>query len=179
MKTLKIILSILLLIVVIALITALFVKKDYTVVRVVTINKPKTEVFNYLKYLKNQEQYSPWSKMDPNMKQSYKGTDATIGFTSIWEGDDNTVGSGEQEITKITEGEKIELELRFIKPFASTCQAFFSTDSLAQNETKVTWGMAGTSPYPTNLMNLFMNMDEMVGTEFKKGLDDMKEILEK
>lgn len=39
-------------------IVGLFVKKEYGVEREIIINKPKAEVFNYIKYLKNQDNYS-------------------------------------------------------------------------------------------------------------------------
>jgi len=55
------------------LFAALFVKKEYTVEREITINKPKVEVFAYIKQLKNQEHYNKWVMIDPNMKKTYRG----------------------------------------------------------------------------------------------------------
>src|SRR5690606_7302599 len=103
MKIVKKILIVLAIIIAIPLIIALFVKKDYAVQREVTIDKPKQEVFDYIKYLKNQDNYSKWNKIDPEMKKSYKGTDGTVGFISRWESNKKEVGWGEQEIKKITE----------------------------------------------------------------------------
>jgi hypothetical protein len=120
MKILKRILLVLAVIIGIALITALFVKKDYEVTRNITINKPKQELFDYLKYLKNMDNYSRWAKMDPDMKKTYTGTDGTVGFISAWDSDKDSVGKGEQEIKKITEGERIDMEVRFKVPFEST-----------------------------------------------------------
>jgi hypothetical protein len=37
---------------------ALFIKKDYAVEREIVIDKTKAEVFNYVKYLKNQNDFS-------------------------------------------------------------------------------------------------------------------------
>jgi hypothetical protein len=99
------------------LIIAAFVKRKYSVVLEISINKTKSEVFNYLKFLKNQDNFSKWATMDPNMKQEYRGTDGTVGFVSAWESEDRNVGKGEQEIRKIVDGERIDFELRFIKPF--------------------------------------------------------------
>src|SRR6476660_1660388 len=100
MRILKKILVILIILVIVLLIMALFIDKDYAIVREVTINKPKTEVYNYVKYLKNQNEYSKWARMDPDMKKDFRGTDATVGFVSAWEGNKD-VGKGEQEIKKI------------------------------------------------------------------------------
>ncbi|MFC0181067.1 SRPBCC family protein [Pseudarcicella hirudinis] len=112
------------------------------------------------------------------MKKTYSGTDGTVGFISAWEGNDD-VGKGEQEIKKITEGERIDFELRFIKPFEATSPVFMTTQSISDNQTKVTWSMSGNMPYPMNLMLLFMNMEKQIGGDFETGLNNLKGILEK
>lgn len=178
MKTLKKILIGLTVIIVIPLIVALFVKKDYAVQREVTINKPKQEVFDYIKFLKNQDNYSKWNKIDPAMKKSYKGTDGTVGFVARWESDNKNVGWGEQEIKKITPGERIDFELRFIKPFEATESAYMTTGTVNENQTKVTWGFNGHMNYPMNLMLLFMDMEKMIGGDLETGLNNLKSILE-
>ena len=43
------------------------------------VNKPKQQVFDYVKLIKNQEQYSVWVMKDPNIKIVYTGTDGTVG----------------------------------------------------------------------------------------------------
>ena len=162
-----------------ALIVALFVNGEYAVERQVTINKPKQDVFAYVKLLKNQNNYSKWASMDPQMKTSFRGTDGTVGFVSAWESQKDDVGKGEQEIKKITEGERIDYELRFMEPIASTEQAYMITEAVGANQTKVRWGFAGRMKYPMNLMCLFMDMDEMVGPDFEQGLTNLKGIMEK
>jgi uncharacterized membrane protein len=162
-----------------ALATALFLKKKYHVEREVTINKPKSEVFNYLKYLKNQDNFSVWAKMDPNMKSEYKGTDGTVGFISAWESDNKNVGKGEQEIKNIIDGERIDYELRFLKPWKAINPAYITTEEVSINKTKIKWGIHGKMDFPMNLMLLFMNMEKMIGKDFQTGLDNLKNVLEK
>jgi uncharacterized membrane protein len=179
MKILKKILAILAIIIVALLIVALFAKKDYAVEKEVVINKPNQEVFDYIKLLKNQNNYSKWATMDANMKKEFRGTDGTVGFVSSWDSDVKDVGKGEQEIKKITEGKRIDYELRFIKPFESTEQTYMATEALSENQTKVKWGFSGRMNYPMNLMLLFMNMEKMVGDDLQTGLNNLKNILEK
>ncbi len=115
MKIIRKILIAILIIIAIPLIMALFIRKDYRIEREIIINKPKPIVFDYLKYLKNQDYYSTWVMMDPQMKKTFTGTDGTVGF--IYAGDANKkAGKGAQVITNIVEGEKINVEVRFIKP---------------------------------------------------------------
>ncbi len=178
MKIVKIILIVIAAIIAIVLITAAFVKKDYDVEREIIINKPKVEVFEYVKYLRNQENYSPWSLMDPNMKTTYRGTDAQVGFVSAWDSELDSVGAGEQEIKKITPNERIDLELRFIRPFESTEQVRMITTELNDNQTKLVWGFSGRLPYPFNIWHLFMDFDKMLGKDLEQGLQMLKTILE-
>lgn len=178
MKTLKKILIIVAIVMVIPLIVALFVPKDYTVIRSIIIEKPKSEVFEYIKYLKNQNDYSKWASMDPNMKKSFSGTDGTVGFISAWNSEDDNVGAGEQQILKIEEGERIDYELRFIRPFESTQQAYMTTEAMTENRTEVKWGFSGKMNYPMNLMLLLMNFEKMIGDDLQEGLQNLKTIIE-
>ena len=162
----------------IPLILAAFTKKDYAVEREITINKPKQEVFDYLKFLKNQDDFSKWAKMDPAMKKTYSGTDGTVGFVAGWNSDDENVGVGEQEITAIKNGERIDIDLRFIEPFEASDKAYFTTESVGNNQTKVTWGFSGNNKFPVSIMMLFMNMEKAIGGDFEQGLAKLKTTLE-
>jgi hypothetical protein len=166
-------------IIVLLLLVGFFSRKDYSAGREIIINKPKTIVFAYLKLLKNQNKWSVWGSMDPDMRISFTGTDGTEGFISAWESDNKNVGKGEQEILKIVDGERLDYEMRFLKPFKSTSWAYITTTALNDNQTKVYWGFSGKMNYPANLMLVFMNMEKMIGNDFEKGLQKLKTILEK
>jgi hypothetical protein len=165
--------------IVLMLIIAALVKKEYGVVREVRIKKPKSEVFNYLKFLKHQDEFSKWALMDPKMKKEHFGIDGTIGFVSGWDSENKNVGKGEQEIKRISEGKKIDYEIRFIRPFTSVADAYLSTEEIAENETLVKWGFESKMKYPMNLMLLFMDMNKMVGNDLSVGLSNLKALLEK
>ena len=175
MKILKIILIVLAILIAIPLIAAAFMKKEYAIEREITINRPETEVFEYVKHIKNQDKYSVWNMADPNKKQEFKGTDGTVGFVNAWNGNDD-VGEGEQEITKIFEDERIDMELRFKRPMENTFNAYMVTEPVEANKTKVKWGMYGKSSYPMNFMNFIM--DGMLGKDLQAGLQNMKDNLE-
>ena len=178
MSILITILSVLAGLVLLLLLLALIAPRGYKVYREIVINKPKAEVFEYIKYLKNQKYFNYWVMIDPDKKEEFRGTDGTVGFVYAWNGN-KQAGEGEQEIKKITEGERIDIEIRFVRPFAGTSQTPFSVEETAPGQTKVNWGMTSTMPYPMNVMQLFINMDKMLGTELEKNLAKLKEILEK
>ncbi|RAJ07412.1 SRPBCC family protein [Arenibacter echinorum] len=171
---LYIIIGIIILIVVLALIAP----KSYDVSRSIEISKPKAEVFDNIKYLKKQQEWSPWAIKDPNMEKKFTGVDGEVGAISYWNGNKD-VGEGEQEITKIVEGKRVEGELRFMKPFKSTSDSYLDLVELGNGKTKVTWGFKGESKFPMTIIMLFMNMDKAVGKDFEAGLRNLKSILEK
>lgn len=174
MTALYIILGIVLLILVLATIAP----KAYNVSRSIEINRPKDEVFAHLKSLKKQNEWSPWARRDPDMQQKFTGTDGEVGAINYWNGN-KQVGEGEQEITKIVEGERVESELRFLKPFKSTSDAYLVTESVDGDRTKVIWGFSGQNKFPMSIMMLFMSMDKAVGKDFEEGLSNLKATLEK
>lgn len=178
MKALKIIGLVLVGIIVLILITGLFVNGKYAVEREVTINKPKQVVYDYVKYLKNQNNYSVWAKTDPAMKKEFIGEDGTVGCISAWDSENPDVGKGEQKITKIADGERIDYELHFIEPFESTDFAYMTTTAVNDSVTSVKWGFNGEMKYPMNLMMLTMDMEKMLAPDLQNGLNNLKALLE-
>lgn len=178
-KILLALVSLIILLIGVVVLLAFTTSGDFKVERNITINKPKAEVFSYLKLIKNQNEWGPWVKKDPAMKQEFRGTDGEPGFVSSWKSDHEEVGSGEQEIKRIVDGERIDSELRFKEPFESKSDAYMITESVGENQTKVRWGFTGSMPKPLNLMLLVMDMDAAVGKDFEEGLSDLKTILEK
>ena len=158
------------------LLLALVTKKDFRLEKQIIIDKPKAEVFNYLKLIKNQEKYSVWVMKDPNVKIVYTGTDGTVGFISSWMSDDKNVGIGAQEIIKLTEGESMDVEVRFKKPFEATNYAHTDVTALSATQTKVSNIFTGKQKFPLNVMNLFM--DKLIGKDMLQNLVNMKTNLE-
>jgi hypothetical protein len=169
--------SVLLLVATIAVLGAI-APTELHVEREILIYKPKGVVFEDLKYVKNHDRWSPWIKRDPNMVRDSRGEDGTVGFVSSWSGNDE-VGVGEQEITKIAEGERIDYELRFSKPMQDASTTYLITEALADDQTKVRWGLQGKTPFPGNVMCMVMNMKRTLAKDFDEGLAMLKAELEK
>lgn len=163
----------------ILLLIALFGKKEYTIEREIVIHKSAGEVFNYVKYLKNQDHYSKWVMIDPKMKKDFRGTDGASGFIYAWDSKDKNAGKGEQEIKKITEGERIDMEVRFERPFKGVSDTYMTTGNVGPNQTAVKWVFGSKLKYPMNLMLVFMNFDKLLGRDMETSLATLKGILEK
>src|SRR5690606_32501404 len=118
---------------------------------------------------------SPWARRDPQMEERFSGTDGQVGATNYWKGN-KEVGEGEQEITKIIDGKRIESELRFLKPFKSTSTAYLLTEAIDPGSTRVRWGFSGKNGFPMNFVMLLMK--KTMGRDFEQGLDRLKDRLE-
>jgi uncharacterized protein YndB with AHSA1/START domain len=159
------------------LFAAAIMPKTLTISAEVIIEKPSTEVFNFVKLIRNQEQYSVWVMADPDIKITYSGTDGTVGFISSWTSENKNVGVGAQEIKAIKEGERYDVELRFEKPFKATNQAYTTTTPVGENRTKVTTVFMGSNPFPMNLM--IPMVKGMLLKDMNKNFANLKAVLEK
>lgn len=152
--------------------------KEMNVEKSITINQPKEQVFEFVKYVKNHDHFSVWAMMDPDMKREYKGVDGQEGFVFAWDSSkEKNVGAGEQEIKKIEEGKRIEFELRFLRPMQDVCQAIMITEAIGANQTEVKWGFYSTMKFPMNIMRPMVQ--GMLGKNLATGLTNLKSHLEK
>ncbi|WP_159633818.1 SRPBCC family protein [Sphingobacterium composti Ten et al. 2007 non Yoo et al. 2007] len=172
MKILKGVLVILLVLVGIVLLIAAILPKKFHAGSDIIVNKNVSEVFNYLKQIKKQGEYDNWSRQDPNIQKEYIGEDGTIGFTYVWKS--KKVGNGKQVITSIQNDKRVEMDL-FFNDSDNANKSFIAVDSIAPNQTKVTWEIDGKMPYPFNILTLFYDMSK----DFDQGLVNMKANLEK
>ena len=163
-------------IIVLLLLVALFMKREHYVIRDIIINAPRQKVFDYVKLLKNQDEFNKHAMAGPDRYKAFRGTDGTVGYIYSWSGDKNA-GVGEKEIKNIVEGQRIEMEIRFTKPMQVTADIIMETASLPNNQTKVSWSNAGTLKYPFNIM--IPMMEKHVKKEMDTSLSTLKDILEK
>jgi hypothetical protein len=151
-------------------------KKEHYVKCEIIINAPAQKAFDFLKLLKNQEQFNKWATAGKaNRKEEFKGTDGTVGFTYVWSGD-KSAGQGEKEIINLEEGKKIETEIRFVKPFRTTAIVIMETETLSDNQTKVSMSNAGTLKYPMNIM--IPMVEKNFPKDINESLRKLKSILE-
>lgn len=131
---------IIVIIICIPFVLALFVPKEFRLETSITINKDVPTVFNYIKYIKNQDNYSKWNMTDPNMNKTFTGEDGTVGFIYAWDSQVKNAGAGAQEIVRMVENDRTGTELRFERPFKNTAHTYMTTEAISPESTKVTWG---------------------------------------
>jgi uncharacterized protein YndB with AHSA1/START domain len=142
----------------------------------VVINKPRQDIFDYLKYTRNQENFSIWNMADPDKKTSFHGTDGTEGFIYSWESKVKNVGASSQKITKMVDGDRIEYELRFERPMKNTAHSKFILEEKAGDQTLVNWNFKGPNKFPMTLLTGFFR--RLLGRDMSQSLENLKFILE-
>jgi hypothetical protein len=149
---------------------------SFRVQRVVLINAPSDKVFPLINDIKAWTAWSPHEKKDPAMKGSYGAVTAGKGATYAWEGDKN-VGQGSMEMIE-SSPQKVVIKLDFLKPFEAHNIGEFILEPKGDS-TSVTWAIYGPSPFMSKVIGTFMNIDDMIGRDFEKGLADLKAAAEK
>lgn len=149
---------------------------DFAITRSQTMAAPAAEVFGQVNDFHKWEAWSPWAKLDPNMKQTFDGPAAGTGASHSWIGN-NKVGEGRMTITESRPTDLVRIKLEFIKPFTATNTAEFIFKPEG-NQTHVTWNMTGRNNFMSKAFCMFMNMDKMIGKDFEKGLTSMKAVVE-
>ena len=175
-KILKWVVIVVVLLVAIPLIAAAVMPKTMSVRQEIVIDRPAMVVYDYVRNLRHQPEFSTWAQLDPDMTSEYRGEDGEVGSVYAWQSDDQGVGVGELEITGLDPGKRITMELRFISPMESTDPTEITLESTGENQTRLVQTYDGKMPYPMNLlipMVISTVNDGMQGT-----LANLKRILE-
>jgi len=150
---------------------------EFRIARSANMSAPASAIFAQVNDFHHWDEWSPWAKIDPAMKQIYEGAPAGTGAIYTWCGN-SKVGEGSMTLTESRPHDLIRIQLEFRKPFKATNTAEF-TFKPEGNQTVVTWSMSGRNGFMFKAFGLFMSMDKMLGGEFDKGLASMKAVVEK
>lgn len=175
MKALKYIGLLLLTLLALFLLLGLVSTKKVHMERTTLIHAPVEMVQDVVRRFSTQKEWNPWKDYDPGMQVTLEGEDGTVGSKYSWSGNKD-VGKGYQMITNIAP-DYVGSEIVFEEPWSSKAQIGMK---LAEEDgaTRVTWSFDSETPFPWNAMNLFLNMDKLLGPDFEKGLVKLKTYIE-
>jgi hypothetical protein len=162
----------------IVLILAAAKPDTFTVQRAAAVKAPPEKIFPLINDFHQWGTWSPWEGKDPGMKRTYSGTASGRGAVYAWDGNKN-VGSGRMEILDASSPSKIVIKLDFLKPFEAHNTAEFTMLPQGDGATNISWVMHGPAPFMSKMMQVFMNIDSMVGKDFEIGLSNLKKLTEK
>ncbi len=149
---------------------------EFHISRSIAVAAPPEAVFAHVNEMRKWEAWSPWEKLDPDMKRAYEGPAAGVGASYAWAGDKN-VGEGRSTIVESRPNELVRFKLEMFKPMSAVNDVAF-TFKPEGGQTLVTWGMTGKSGFVARAVCLFMDMDKMVGGQFEKGLAGLRAVVE-
>jgi uncharacterized protein YndB with AHSA1/START domain len=177
LETITIIAVVLAIAIAIILILAATKPNTFSVRRATMVKAPPEKIFGLINDFHQWGTWSPYENKDPAMKRTYSGAERGKGAVYAWEGNKN-VGSGRMEILDASGPSKIVIRLDFFVPFEAHNTAEFTM--LPQGDaTNVTWLMHGPAPFMSKMMQVFINMDNMIGKDFETGLANLKRLTER
>lgn len=169
---------VILIILLVPVVAATFMSDEYEIKAGTDINRSKQDVFNYVKYISNAEQFNKWMMKDPHLRKELVGTDGTVGFVYKWDSDNKNVGQGEQEITRIEGNDRIEFELRFIRPFANVCDSAIVVTSIDAQRSQLTWSFSGRRNFAMRIFHFVFNLKNMLLKDMRENVNNIKRNLE-
>ena len=172
-----IVVGLLAIVIAVVVILALTKPATFRVERTTSIKAPPEKIFPLINDFQSWSAWSPYEKKDPAMKRTFSGPPSGKGAIYEWDGDKN-VGQGRMEITGSTPPSNVTLALDFVKPFEAHNTVTFTLTPQGDSTT-VTWAMQGPANSISKVMQVFINMDKMVGTDFEAGLANLKALAEK
>ena len=140
------------------------------------IDAPPERIYPYLVDFQKGNEWSPYEKMDPNMKKTYSGTGGVPGAVMTFDGNSN-VGSGSLELLKTEVNKSAEIRLRMTKPMAAENLIVYTLTPEGEG-TRFTWSMSGDGGFIGKLMSVFIDCEKMIGGQFEQGIANLKAIAE-
>ncbi len=142
--------------------------------RTITIEAPQGVVFYLVSQHQQFQKWSPWAKMDPQMKVEFSGPDLGVGSMMAWSGNQE-VGSGTSVYTEYVPNSRAATSLDFGQMGSGV--AVFDLESVGTNRTKITWGF---DTHHRNIIEKYFGlmMDSMLGAVYDEGLISLKKLAE-
>jgi uncharacterized protein YndB with AHSA1/START domain len=171
----KVLLSFLLSVAIVA--GVIFLQGDsYTVVHTTTIAASPDRVFANVNDFHLWNEWSPWAKIDPAMKQAFSGAPAGTGAVYKWSGN-KEAGEGSMTMSDSVPADHITIQLAFTRPYVSESVIGFAMRAEGAG-TKVSWTMHGRNNFALKAVALFSSMDKLIGPDFERGLKQLKAVSE-
>ncbi|WP_413612738.1 SRPBCC family protein [Bdellovibrio sp. HCB-110] len=140
------------------------------------INAPPEKIFPYLVDFKKGAEWSPYEKVDPNMKKTFSGPEAQVGSIMEFEGNKDA-GSGKLEILRIVPNEAVDIKLTMIKPMHAENLVEYKLTPEGTG-TRFSWSMSGDGGFFGKLITVLIDCEKMVGDQFSEGINNLKTVVE-
>lgn len=160
----------------ILLILGFIAPKRYDLVHVQQIAAPKSDVYPFLNTLQMMHQWSGIVPQSDEVIFTYGGTAGTVGSEVHWE-HQGKAQEGRETITKVIPLDRIETDIRYIRPWESLNSSVFTMTGEGDT-TVIQWNFHGHSPFPFNIRHLFVDMAARLGPRHEAALDRLRRLSE-
>lgn len=149
----------------------------FRIARTARIEAPPETIYPLVSDFHRWTEWSPWEEIDPGMQRTYSGAERGTGARYAWSGN-RKAGEGSMHVAEATSPSHVTIDLQFTRPFKATNVTEFDLDPV-DGGTEVTWAMTGVNALPAKVFGVFMDMDDLVGKDFEKGLAKLKAVAER
>lgn len=141
------------------------------------IYAPQEVVFNEVNDFTTWQKWEPWSRETDDMIINYGEKTSGEGASYSWSSE--KMGEGEIITTKANPYTSLEQRITFKTPFGESTSDIYWEFVTQEDSTMVTWGMTGEQNFMEKAAFIFQeqSLNEMMQPMFKKGLDNLQEVL--
>ena len=141
----------------------------FHVSKTIRIQASPEKVYSIISDFHHWPAWSPWLIAEPGAKVEIQ----TDGKAYSWQG--KRTGSGDMKVNKENAPTRLDMVVRFLKPWKSTSPVWFELKQQGQ-ETDVTWHMDGSLPF--FLFFMTRTMTAYIGMDYQRGLLMLKDYVE-
>ena len=147
---------------------------DFRVERSATLAASPAALFAQVNDHHKFNEWNPFLKVDPNVKNTYSGPTSGVGATCSWDGN-RDIGAGSATIVESKPGELVRMRMDWKRPMEGTSTVDFTVRPVG-DKTVVTWAMYGKNNFVGKVVSIFMDCDKMCGPPFEQGLADLGKV---
>lgn len=148
---------------------------SFRVERSAVIAAPPERLGPMISDLRTFNEWNPYRRKDPGMKEEYGAVTAGPGATYAW--DSSQVGAGRMTVETVA-SDRVTMRLDFARPFEATNLAEFTLRAEGSG-TRVSWAMSGRANFVSKIMQVFLDFDAMIGNDFADGLANLRTLAER
>ena len=147
---------------------------DFRVERSATLAASPAALFAQVNDHHKFNDWNPFLKVDPNVKNTYSGPTSGVGATCSWDGN-RDIGAGSATIIESKPGELVRMRMDWKRPMEGTSTVDFTFRPVGE-KTVVTWAMYGKNNFVGKVVSIFMDCDKMCGPPFEQGLAELGKV---
>ncbi|MGV1004010.1 MAG: SRPBCC family protein [Candidatus Nanopelagicales bacterium] len=147
----------------------------FTIERKITTDASPAAVAAHITDFRAWVAWSPWEKLDPDLRRTYSGPARGVGARYEWSGN-RKAGAGNMEVTTVSP-QAVDVDVNFTKPFKSAAKTTFVLVP-AGSGTRIIWRMLTPKTPLTRALGLFMKWDKSIGADLEQGLLELRRAAE-